>query len=105
MAVFGVGGVGLSAVLIGVAVCNAKVIAVDTNKATLAKALALGAWAAVDVTEFPDAQAVRARVRSLCKQAGGDEEGADLSVDAAGFQATCENAVWCARRGLYPPPA
>ena len=25
--------------------------------------------------------------------------GADLTLDAAGFTATCENAVWCTRRG------
>lgn len=94
MVVFGAGGVGLSAVLVGSKVCGARVIAVDTNPAALAKAKSIGAAAVLDASTCVDDNDVRAKVIALC---GG--EGADLSVDAAGFTSTCENAVWCARRG------
>ena len=92
MVVFGAGGVGLSAVLVGAKVCGAKVIAVDTNPAALAKARDVGAAAVLDASTCTDDNDVRAKVVALC---GGS--GADLTVDAAGFTSTCENAVWCAR--------
>ena len=96
MAVFGCGGVGLSAILIGARVAGARVVAVDVSAAALAKATELGAAATVNVGAFGDnAEARRAAVRAVCN--GG--EGADVTVDAAGFAATCEDSVWCARRG------
>lgn len=90
-AVFGAGGVGLSCVMIAAA-HGAKVVAVDVSAAARAKARALGAAAAVDGSLPLDD--VRRQVREFC---GGS--GADVSVDAAGFQATCEHAVHCAGRG------
>jgi alcohol dehydrogenase len=71
---------------------GAKVVAVDVSAAARAKAMALGAAAAVDGTLPLDE--VRKQVREFC---GGS--GADVSVDAAGFQTTCEHAVHCAGRG------
>ena len=37
------------------------------------------------------------QVRDLVMELTG--EGADVALDAAGFAPTCENAVWCTRRG------
>ena len=91
LAVFGCGGVGLACVMVGVAL-GARVIAVDVSADARDKALALGAAAAVDGTLPPDEQ--HAAVRELTASGGG----ADVTVDAAGFRATCENAVHCARR-------
>lgn len=96
MVVFGCGGVGLSAILIGARAVGARVVAVDVSAAALAKATELGAAATIDASAFgDDAEARRAAVRAACN--GG--EGADCTVDAAGFMATCEDSVWCARRG------
>ena len=90
MAVMGCGGVGLSAVMIGVA-AGAVVIAVDSSAGALAKAKDLGA------THTIDASLGDAHVRAAVLELTGDV-GADLAVDAAGFVSTCENAVWAARR-------
>eukprot|EP00667_Euglena_gracilis_P008410 EG_transcript_8525 len=92
LAVFGCGGVGLSAIMIAKAHGAAAIIAVDTNKASLEVARSLGATAVVDAGL--GSEHVRQQVRDLT-------EGrlADVTVDAAGFRETCENAVWCARRG------
>ena len=91
VAVFGCGGVGLSAVMIAAGE-GARVIAVDISEANLEKARRLGARATVDAAR--GAEHVRDEIRRLT---GG--VGADLTVDAAGFASTCEAAVWCARRG------
>ena len=90
-AVFGCGGLGLSAIMIA-AGHGARVIAIDTSPEALAQAEGFGAFATVDARQ-PD-EAVRARVLELS-----DGVGADLAVDAAGFAPTSENAVWTARRG------
>eukprot|EP00928_Gymnodinium_smaydae_P053170 TRINITY_DN37220_c0_g1_i1.p1 TRINITY_DN37220_c0_g1~~TRINITY_DN37220_c0_g1_i1.p1 ORF type:complete len:354 (-),score=54.81 TRINITY_DN37220_c0_g1_i1:349-1410(-) len=93
VAIFGCGGVGLSCIMIAVAL-GARVVAVDTSAGAREKALSLGAFAAVDPSSFDNDEDVRNAVRG---HTGGT--GADLSVDAAGFRSTCEHAVWCARRG------
>ena len=92
VAIFGCGGLGLSCVMLAVAHGASTVIAVDTNPAAREKALSLGAAHAVDASLGQEH--VRAAVLELT---GG--VGADLVVDAAGFKATCEDAVWSARRG------
>ncbi|CAJ1382538.1 unnamed protein product [Effrenium voratum] len=93
VAVFGCGGLGLSAVMIAVAaVENVRVLAVDTSEEACRKAIELGAWHAFNATEG-DAH-VRAKVAEVT---GG--MGCDLTLDAAGFAATCENAAHCVRRG------
>lgn len=91
LACFGCGGLGLSAIMIAVA-HGAKVIAIDTSSTALNKASELGAHATVDAGLGNEA--VRARIFELT-----DGIGADVTVDAAGFANTCENAVWTARRG------
>jgi len=90
LAVFGCGGVGLSCVMIGVA-CGARVIAVDVSLGALRKAKELGAWKVVDASRG------KAHVRGTVNELTGGV-GADVTIDAAGFAATCESAVWCTRR-------
>ena len=90
--VFGCGGLGLSCVLVAVAV-GASVIAVDTSAAARAKAEQLGASATVDASIGSDH--TRRSVQALTP----DGVGADVALDAAGFAATCEEAVWSVRRG------
>jgi D-arabinose 1-dehydrogenase-like Zn-dependent alcohol dehydrogenase len=85
LAVHGCGGVGLSAVLVGVAL-GARVVAVDVSAAALARAAELGATATVLDAE-PTA-AIRGTT-------GG---GAHVSVDAAGTPGTAVASV----RGLRP---
>ena len=74
LAVHGCGGVGLSAVMIGVAL-GARVVAVDVNPAALERASSLGASAMVDARATTGVAAV---VRDLT---GG---GAHVSIDAYG---------------------
>jgi D-arabinose 1-dehydrogenase-like Zn-dependent alcohol dehydrogenase len=96
--VHGCGGVGLSAVQIGVA-SGARVIAVDVSAAALELACALGAEHAV--TGMADVAAVVAELT------GG---GAHVSLDALGAAATCTNSIRSLRPrgrhvqvGLLPP--
>lgn len=100
LAVHGCGGVGLSAVMIGVAL-GARVVAIDINEKTLALAASVGAEALVNASANPD---VSSQVRELT---GG---GADVSIDALGSTATSYNSVACLRKrgrhvqvGLMPP--
>jgi alcohol dehydrogenase len=97
--VVGVGGVGLSAVMIATAL-GARVIAVDRNDGALALARRLGAEHVV--TAGPDVPDV---VHALT---GG---GSSVSVDAVGSEQTCTDAVLSLRRrgrhvqiGLLPSP-
>eukprot|EP00977_Amphora_coffeiformis_P006878 scaffold1506_cov179-Amphora_coffeaeformis.AAC.15 len=93
VAIFGCGGVGLSCIMCAVAQNPGKIIAVDVSRKSLDKALSLGATHTVWI-ENKNNEAARQAVRSLT-----DHEGCDVSVDAAGFAATCENAVYCTKRG------
>ncbi len=81
VAVFGCGGVGLSAVMIGVAM-GARVVAVDPSPAARDAAAALGATVTWDATEV----------------AGLTGGGAHLAVDAYGSAATAEASVRSLRR-------
>ena len=87
LAVHGCGGVGLSAVMIGVAL-GARVVAVDVSPAARDRAVALGAEAAVDPADGDPVEAVR-RVLG---------EGAHVSVDALGSPDTAVASVRCLRR-------
>jgi alcohol dehydrogenase len=100
VAVFGCGGVGLSAVMIAAA-CGARVIAVDVSPAALDLATRFGAAetvlagapaTGVGVVSGADDPAGSARVRELT---GG---GAHLTVDALGSVSTCAAAVESLRR-------
>jgi alcohol dehydrogenase len=88
LAVWGCGGAGLSAVMVGRAL-GAQVIAVDVSPAALERAVDLGADAPVDAT---DLEAAVAEVRSLT---GG---GAHASIDAIGSPAVAAASVRSLRR-------
>ncbi len=101
LAVYGCGGVGLSAVMIGAA-CGARVVAVDVSAAALESARRFGAEVCVDVATGDPAAAVRAAT-------GG---GVHVSVDALGSVNTCVWSVESLRRrgrhvqvGLLPAAA
>jgi alcohol dehydrogenase len=88
VAVFGCGGVGLSAVMIAIAL-GARVVAVDTATAALARAAVLGASSLVHVGDQGDTAAA---VRTA---SGG---GADVSMDAIGSAQTAVASVRSLRR-------
>jgi alcohol dehydrogenase len=88
LAVHGCGGVGLSAVQIGDAL-GARVVAVDVDDGTLARARDLGAAVTVDAGDTSD---VPAAIRAET------DGGAHVSVDALGIAETCRNSVACLRR-------
>jgi len=88
LAVHGCGGVGLSAVLIGVAL-GARVVAVDIAVPALDRARSLGAEHVVDASADPDSAAT---IRELT---GG---GAAVSIDALGSPETAAASVRCLRR-------
>ena len=88
LAVHGCGGVGLSAVMIGVAL-GARVVAVDVNPAALERASALGASAVVDGAAVED---VAAAIREVT---GG---GAHVSIDAFGSPELAVASVRSLRR-------
>jgi alcohol dehydrogenase len=88
VAVHGCGGVGLSAVMIATGL-GARVIAIDVSEAALARALDMGAVAAVDSRELPNAGA---RVAELT------DGGAHVSIDAFGSEATCAASIEGLRR-------
>jgi alcohol dehydrogenase len=97
LAIFGCGGVGLSCIMIGRAVGQFDlIIAVDVAEKALSKAMEVGATHVVHASRNDtDGTFVREKVRKLTPNQGG----ADVSIDAAGFKSTCENAVYCTRRG------
>ncbi|MFW5468588.1 zinc-dependent alcohol dehydrogenase family protein [Knoellia sp. CPCC 206435] len=88
LAVHGCGGVGLSAVMIGVAL-GARVVAVDVSRGALDRARELGAEHVVDARSAPDTAAA---VRELT---GG---GAAVSLDALGSVTTAVASVGSLRR-------
>ena len=88
--VMGCGGVGLSCIMIAVARGASNIIAVDVSEKALQKASDLGATCTIKAVSD---EHVRTRVKGET-----NGEGAEVTVDAAGFPSTCENAVWCTRR-------
>jgi alcohol dehydrogenase len=87
VSVYGCGGVGLSAVMIAVALC-AKVVAVDVSPAALSLARDLGAEAVVDSAAPDAAEAVQEIT----------DGGAHVSMDALGSPATAAASVRSLRR-------
>ena len=87
LAVFGCGGVGLSAVMIGTAL-GARVVAVDINEGSLTMASELGAEVTIDGrVDRPN--------RAVFEATGG---GAHVSIDAVGSMATMSNAIRSLRK-------
>eukprot|EP00549_Striatella_unipunctata_P005269 CAMPEP_0118680370 /NCGR_PEP_ID=MMETSP0800-20121206/4327_1 /TAXON_ID=210618 ORGANISM="Striatella unipunctata, Strain CCMP2910" /NCGR_SAMPLE_ID=MMETSP0800 /ASSEMBLY_ACC=CAM_ASM_000638 /LENGTH=263 /DNA_ID=CAMNT_0006576511 /DNA_START=15 /DNA_END=803 /DNA_ORIENTATION=- len=118
VAVFGCGGLGLSCIMIAAATNTTNmvgdadhvnndfdndaasknkrtIIAIDVSEQALEKALQVGATHVVNARSMKNEQ-VR---REVCKLTSGNL-GADLSIDAAGFASTCENAVHCTRKRM-----
>ncbi|WP_440708711.1 alcohol dehydrogenase catalytic domain-containing protein [Herbiconiux sp. YIM B11900] len=96
LVVVGCGGVGLSAVMIGVAV-GARVIAVDVDPAALDRAAGLGAVGTVNSAGRADDEVV-ADIRALAGRTGGARgalaaDGADVSVEALGRESTVRTAI------------
>lgn len=100
VAIFGCGGLGLSCVVIAACMGAVRIIAVDVSDAALNKAREVGATDIVHVRSTTTTSSgqkenyVRNQISKIT-----DGIGADITIDAAGFRATCEDAVWCARRG------
>lgn len=88
LSVHGCGGVGLSAVAVGVAL-GARVVAVDLSAAALDAATSLGADAIVDAAAVDDVPS------AVVELTGG---GAHVAMDALGSPATCADAVLSLRR-------
>lgn len=96
LAVFGAGGVGLSCVMIAAAVGCKQIIAVDVSQEALRKAMEVGATHTVLVQAGnDDNNHIQEQVLKLTS----DHQGCHVSIDAAGFRSTCENAIYCTRRG------
>ena len=98
--VFGCGGLGLSCIMIAKAFQKegniGSIIAVDISKKALDKALTLGADRTVNASSSLGMTDDDIR-KMVMKFTNG--LGADLTIDAAGFASTCENAVHTCRRG------
>lgn len=90
LAVFGCGGLGLSCVMIAAAYGAKQIIAIDVSDFALKKAQEVGA------TDVVNAKAIDVQKKVIELTEG---MGADLTIDAAGFKATCEDAIHCTRRG------
>jgi alcohol dehydrogenase len=88
LAVWGCGGVGLSAVMIGAAL-GAEVFAVDIDDAALGMAASVGAAHVIDAGAVPDASRI---IRDLT------EGGVDVSLDALGSTNTSVTSI----RSLRP---
>ena len=83
MAVHGCGGVGLSAIMIGIAV-GAHVIAIDIDEEKLALSKSFGAVATINSKKVSN---VPAAVRQIAKT------GVTVSIDALGSRETCSNSI------------
>ena len=99
IAIFGCGGLGLSCLMIAKAFQQegkiTSIIAIDISTKALHKAVELGADHTINVKEFDyDDEKIR---QEVLKHTNG--LGAEISMDAAGFKSTCENALYCTRRG------
>ena len=99
IAIFGCGGLGLSCVMIAKAFQSEgkinKIIAVDVSSKALEKAIELGATHSINASHFHGSnEKIIQKVLDMS-----DGLGVEISIDAAGFQSTCENALYCTRRG------
>ncbi len=92
VAIHGCGGVGLSAIMIAIAM-GARVIAIDIQADKLEMAKKLGADITINAREVPDP------VAAIREATGG---GAQVSMDALGSRQTCFNSIAClAKRGRH----
>ena len=89
VAIFGCGGLGLSCIIFANLIGAYPIVAIDTSDHALAKAHHLGATHLVSGT----APNVCDQVWTLT-----NDQGAHVTIDAAGVTATCEQAIHCTRR-------
>lgn len=89
LAVFGLGGVGMSALMAGVMCGCSPIVAVDVNDVKLSLAKELGATTLINAREQDPVRAVLAAV----------DGGVDFAVEAAGRAATIEQAFASVRDG------
>lgn len=99
VAVFGVGGVGLSAIAAAKVVEADPVIAVDLDDEKLAFAMKFGATHTVNAARVDPIEAIREITR---KTSAGDAEtfGADFTFDCIGVRKTMEQILPAARNGV-----
>jgi len=90
VAIFGLGGIGMSALMACALYNCVQVIAVDVMADKLALASALGATACVDASRGDPVEEVRKLT---------DGRGVDYSIEAAGFARTIEQAFAAVRKG------
>ncbi|TPN81114.1 zinc-dependent alcohol dehydrogenase family protein [Mesorhizobium sp. CU2] len=88
LAVYGCGGVGLSAIMIGHAL-GAQIVAVDVASEKLTLAKSLGANVCLNANDFADVAA------AVAETTGG---GAHVSMDALGNKVTCFNSIKSLRK-------
>ncbi|MER8953366.1 zinc-dependent alcohol dehydrogenase family protein [Mesorhizobium sp. M0833] len=88
LAVYGCGGVGLSAIMIGHAM-GAQVVAVDITAEKLSLAKSLGATICINANDFQNVP------KAVVEATGG---GAHVSMDALGNKVTCFNSVKSLRK-------
>ena len=103
VAVFGVGGVGLSAIAAARAVGADPIIAVDLSAEKLDFARRFGATEVVDASTADPVEAIRALTRSTDRFdfAGAPVAGADFAFDCIGLEVTMGQVVAAARSGAF----
>jgi len=98
--IFGCGGLGLSCIMISKAIGVQTIVAIDVSDSALQKARQCGATHVILAPR--DNKECRAKMQTNLYQqvvSCTGQEGADVCIDAGGFASTCENAVYCTRRG------
>lgn len=99
VAVFGVGGVGLSAIAAAKVVEADPVIAVDLDDEKLAFAKKFGATHGVNASRVNPIEAIRDITRKTTRS-GAETYGADYAIDCIGVRVTMEQILPAARNGV-----
>lgn len=90
MAIFGLGGIGMSALMATMLYGCAKVIAVDVSSEKLELSRSFGASDVIDATRVDPVEAIRALTNGI---------GVDYAIEASGLGAVTEQAFSSVRRG------
>jgi Zn-dependent alcohol dehydrogenase len=99
VAIFGVGGVGLSAIAAAKVVEADPVIAVDLDDEKLAFAKKFGATHGINAAKVDPIEAIRDLTRKPAA-VGGETFGADYAIDCIGVRKTMEQILPAARNGI-----
>jgi Zn-dependent alcohol dehydrogenase len=102
-AVFGVGGVGLSAIAAARLAESDPIIAVDLSDEKLILAKRFGATEVINASREDPVERIRALTRhsTHISYSGDPTAGVDFAFDCVGLQATMSQAVASARRGVF----